>query len=170
MLQVKCTQLICLIEAKIYIHLSMVCLSLLRVCVCVQVTRQMQTLSEELRECRTELQTQTAGLMRATRDREELAKDKAALDVKLNSADRNACGLTQELLALRSERVCVSVCVYLFMRSDLQNVSGSASDLKAIFPGLFSAQAAVKLFLSSPVQVRVGASRASVMVMVRLRV
>lgn len=78
----------------------------------------MQTLSEELGACRKELQSQTAALRRVTHDREELAKDKAALDVRLNSADRNACGLTQELLALRS-RSCLSHCVCLFMRSDL---------------------------------------------------
>lgn len=82
-------------------------------CVGLQVTRQMQTLSEELCACRKELQAQTTALKRATHDREELAKDKAALDVRLNSADRNACGLTQELVALRSECVCLCVCVYV---------------------------------------------------------
>lgn len=57
--------------------------------------------------CRRELDTQTTALKRATHAREELAKEKAALDVKLNSADRKACGLRQEWLALRSECVCV---------------------------------------------------------------
>lgn len=73
----------------------------------------MQTLSKELCACRKELQTQTKALNTATHDREELAKDKAALDVRLNSADRNACGLTQELLALRSMcvRACVCICL-----------------------------------------------------------
>lgn len=73
----------------------------------------MQSVSEELCACRKELETQTTALKRATHDREELAKDKAALDVKLNSADRKACGLTQELVALRSECVvfaCVCLC------------------------------------------------------------
>lgn len=68
----------------------------------------MQKVSEELRACRTELETQTTALSRATRDREELAKSKAAVDVRLHSADRRACGLMQELAALRSERVCVT--------------------------------------------------------------
>lgn len=81
------------------------------VCVGLQVNRQMQAVSEELCACRKELETQTTALKRATHDREELAKDKAALDVKLNTADRNACGLTQELVALRSECVCLCVCV-----------------------------------------------------------
>lgn len=74
----------------------------------------MQSVSKELCACRKELETQTTALKRATHDREELAKDKAALDVKLNSADRQACGLTQELLTLRSECVCVFVCVMCF--------------------------------------------------------
>lgn len=69
----------------------------------------MQTLSEELCACRKELDTQTTALKKATHDREELAEDKAALDVRLNSADRNACALTQELVALRS--VCLCMCV-----------------------------------------------------------
>lgn len=73
----------------------------------------MQTVSEELCACRKELETQTTALKRATHDREELAKDKAALDVKHNSAERKACGLTQELVALRSECVCVCVCVHV---------------------------------------------------------
>lgn len=67
----------------------------------------MQKMSEELCVCRKELDTQTTALKRATHAREELAKDKAALDVKLNSADRKACGLRQELVAHRSECVCV---------------------------------------------------------------
>lgn len=63
----------------------------------------------ELCACKKELETQTATIKRATHDREELAKDKAALAVKLDSADRKACGLTQELVALRSVCVCVFV-------------------------------------------------------------
>lgn len=78
----------------------------------------MQTVTEELCACRKELETQTTAIKKAIHDREELAKDKAALDVKLNSADRKACGVTQELVALRSE--CVSVC--LFVWSDLLNL------------------------------------------------
>lgn len=71
----------------------------------------MQSVSEELCACRKELETQTTALKRATHDREELAKDKAALDVRLSTADRNACGLTQELVALRFVCVCVCLCV-----------------------------------------------------------
>lgn len=74
----------------------------------LQVKRQMQAVTEELCACRKELETQTTALKRATHDREELVKDKAALDVKLNAADRKACGLTQELAALRS--VCICLC------------------------------------------------------------
>lgn len=85
------------------------------VCVGLQVTRQMKTLSEELCACRKELQTHTTAIKRATHDREELAKDKAALDVRLNSADRNARGLTQELVTLRSECVCLFLCVCVFV-------------------------------------------------------
>lgn len=69
----------------------------------------MQKLSAELCSCRKELETQTTALKRATHAREELAKDKAALDVKLNSADRKACGLMQELVALRSVWLCMCV-------------------------------------------------------------
>lgn len=68
----------------------------------------MQTVSEELCACRKELEAQTAAQKRAAQDREELAKAGAALDVRLNSADRKACGLTQELAALRF--VCVYMC------------------------------------------------------------
>lgn len=109
------------------------------VCVGLQVNKQMQTVSEELCACRKELETQTTALKRATHDREELAKDKAALDVKLNSADRKACGLTQELVALRSECVCACVCICL---------CGLTSEMfwtnfrfKPSFPSLFSAVA-----------------------------
>jgi len=79
----------------------------------VQVNRQMQTVSEELCACRKELETQTTALKRATHDREELAKARAALDVKLSCADRKACGLTQELVALRFVCVCVCVCLFI---------------------------------------------------------
>ena len=83
----------------------------------------MQAVSEELCACRKELETQTTALKRATHDREELAKDKAALDVRLNTADRKACGLTQELVALRSEYICVFVCVVFSLKSSGQ-ISG----------------------------------------------
>ncbi|XP_034387086.1 rootletin [Cyclopterus lumpus] len=77
-----------------------------------QVNRQMQTVSEELCACRKELETQTTALQRATHDREELAKARAALDVKLSSADRKACGLTQELVALRAEKESLETALY----------------------------------------------------------
>lgn len=102
------------------------------VCVGLQVTRQRQTLSEELCACRKELQTQTTAIKRATHDREELAKDKAALDVRLNSADRNARGLTQELIALRSERVSARVCVFIYVVRPLK-CFGTNVRLKTIF-------------------------------------
>lgn len=72
----------------------------------------MQTLTEELCACRKELEARTTAIKRAAHDREELAKDKAALDVKLNSAERKACGLTQELVALRSELVSVNLLIF----------------------------------------------------------
>lgn len=70
----------------------------------------MKTVSEELCVCRKELDTQTTALKRAAHDREELAKDKAVLAVKLNSTERKACGLAQELATLRSECACVCLC------------------------------------------------------------
>lgn len=80
-------------------------------CAHLQVKRQLQSVTEELCACKKELETQTAAIKRATHDREELAKDKAALDVKLNSADRKACGFTQELVALRFVCVFVRICL-----------------------------------------------------------
>lgn len=75
----------------------------------VQVNRQMQTLQEELCACRKELEEKTTALKTAAQHRAALAKDKAALEVELNSADRKVCTLTQELVALRSVYVCVSL-------------------------------------------------------------
>ncbi|XP_032382850.1 rootletin [Etheostoma spectabile] len=77
-----------------------------------QVNREMQTVSEELCACRKQLKTQTTALKRATHDREELAKARAALDVKLNSADRKACGLTQELVSLRAEKESLETALF----------------------------------------------------------
>ncbi|KAM9762981.1 uncharacterized protein crocc2 [Menidia menidia] len=70
-----------------------------------QVESQMQTLTEELFVSRMELEAKTTAVETAARDREELVKDKAALDVKLNSTDRKACGLSQELVLLRAEKI-----------------------------------------------------------------
>ncbi|KAM8874513.1 uncharacterized protein crocc2 isoform 2-T2 [Spinachia spinachia] len=75
-----------------------------------QVNRHMQTVSEELCACRKELEAQTTAHKRAAHDREELAEATAALDVKLNSADRKACGLTQELVALRAQTLSPLCC------------------------------------------------------------
>lgn len=77
----------------------------------------MQTLQEELCACRKELDEKSAAVMRAAQDRAELAKDKAALEVKLNFADRKACSVTEELVALRSVYVRVPLvegfyCIY----------------------------------------------------------
>lgn len=82
----------------------------------------MQTVSEELCACRKELEAQTAAQKRAAQDREELAKAGAALDVRLNSADRKACGLTQELAALRF--VCVYMCGLTSKRVGVRLESG----------------------------------------------
>lgn len=54
-----------------------------------------------------DLELKTTAVRRATHDWEQLVKDKAALNVKLMSAEQKTCGLTQELLALRSEFVSV---------------------------------------------------------------
>lgn len=70
----------------------------------------MQVLQDEVCACRKELNLKSAAVRRATQDWEELAKDKAALDVKLNSANQKSCGLSQELLALRSDFVSVALC------------------------------------------------------------
>lgn len=51
---------------------------------------------------------QTMAQNKSSHDKEELAQDKAALDVKLNSAERNTSNLTQNLAALRS--LCVYHC------------------------------------------------------------
>ncbi|XP_068447240.1 rootletin isoform X3 [Clinocottus analis] len=77
-----------------------------------QVNKQMQTVSEDLCACRKALETQTTALKKATHDREELAKVGAALDVKLSSADREACGLKQELVALSAKKESLETALY----------------------------------------------------------
>ncbi|KAI9542517.1 hypothetical protein NQZ68_019199 [Dissostichus eleginoides] len=77
-----------------------------------QVNWQMQDVCEELCACRKELQTQTTVLKRASHDREELAKDRAALDARLNSADRKACGIAQEMVALRAEKESLETALF----------------------------------------------------------
>ncbi|XP_063747285.1 rootletin [Eleginops maclovinus] len=77
-----------------------------------QVNRRMQDVCEELCACRKELQSQTAAQKRASHDREELAKDRAALDVRLNSADRKACGIAQEMVALRAEKESLETALF----------------------------------------------------------
>uniref|UniRef100_A0A3P8URD3 Ciliary rootlet coiled-coil, rootletin family member 2 n=1 Tax=Cynoglossus semilaevis TaxID=244447 RepID=A0A3P8URD3_CYNSE len=77
-----------------------------------QVTRQMQVISEELYVCKKELETKSTSLKRATQDREELAKEKAALDVNLNSTERKAYGLMQELVALRAEKESLEAALF----------------------------------------------------------
>lgn len=74
----------------------------------------MQAVTEELCACRKELEEKTEAIKRVTQDREEQAKDKAALEVRLNSAERKACVLTEELTALRSDGLSQSVFVYFF--------------------------------------------------------
>ncbi|XP_034091518.1 rootletin isoform X3 [Gymnodraco acuticeps] len=77
-----------------------------------QVNWQMQDVCEELCACRKELQTQTTVLKRASHDREELAKDRAALDARLKSADRKACGIAQEMVALRAEKESLETALF----------------------------------------------------------
>ncbi|KAK5930141.1 hypothetical protein CgunFtcFv8_026404 [Champsocephalus gunnari] len=77
-----------------------------------QVNWQMQDVCEELCACRKELQTQTTGLKRASHDREELAKDRAALHARLKSADRKACGTAQEMVALRAEKESLETALF----------------------------------------------------------
>nr|XP_057928909.1 rootletin [Doryrhamphus excisus] len=69
-----------------------------------KVSRQIQSVSEELHESRKQLEVHTTVLKRASADKEEMAKDKAALEVRLGTAERKTCGLMQELLALRAEK------------------------------------------------------------------
>ncbi|XP_013866473.1 rootletin isoform X2 [Austrofundulus limnaeus] len=69
-----------------------------------QTRGQVQVLRDELCACRKELDLKSTAVRRVTQDWEELAKDKAALDVQLNSVNQKSCGLTQELLALRAEK------------------------------------------------------------------
>ncbi|KAM3850238.1 uncharacterized protein crocc2 [Diretmus argenteus] len=77
-----------------------------------QVTRRMEAVSEELCVCRKELDTQAVALQRASHTREEQAKDRAALDVQLTSVERKACGLTQELAALRAEKESLEMVLF----------------------------------------------------------
>lgn len=93
----------------------------------------MQDVCEELCACRKELQTQTTGLKRASHDREELAKDRAALHARLKSADRKACGIAQEMVALRS--VCLPLCVYVCGLTSKMCVT--LFRLKPVFPVCF---------------------------------
>ncbi|XP_061894589.1 rootletin isoform X2 [Entelurus aequoreus] len=69
-----------------------------------QVSRQMQSVSEELHHCRKQLEVHHAALKKAGADKEELAKDKAGLEVRLSAAERTTCGLVQELQVLRAEK------------------------------------------------------------------
>ncbi|XP_072771225.1 uncharacterized protein crocc2 [Nerophis lumbriciformis] len=69
-----------------------------------QVIRQMQSLSEELHHCGKQLEVHHAALKKAGADKEELAKDKAGLEVRLSAAERKTCGLVQELQVLRAEK------------------------------------------------------------------
>ncbi|XP_061680966.1 rootletin isoform X3 [Syngnathoides biaculeatus] len=78
----------------------------------LQVSRQVQSASEELHESRRRLEEQEAALKRATADRDDLAKDRAALEVRLCLAERKTCDLAQELLALRAEKQCLETSVF----------------------------------------------------------
>ncbi|MED6266669.1 hypothetical protein CHARACLAT_004383 [Characodon lateralis] len=78
----------------------------------LEAKRQMQTLQVQLCACSKELDERTTAVKRAARDREELAKDKAALEVKLNCADRTACCLTQQLVALRAEKNSLETAIF----------------------------------------------------------
>ncbi|XP_061895361.1 rootletin-like isoform X3 [Entelurus aequoreus] len=69
-----------------------------------QVSRQMQSVSEELHHCRKQLEVHHAALKKAGADKEELAKDKAGLEVRLSAAERTTFGLVQELQVLRAEK------------------------------------------------------------------
>ncbi|XP_061744407.1 rootletin [Nerophis ophidion] len=69
-----------------------------------QASRQMQSMSEELQHCRKQLQVHHAALKKAGADKEELAKDKAGLEVRLSATERKTCDLVQELQVLRAEK------------------------------------------------------------------
>ncbi|XP_053708808.1 rootletin isoform X2 [Synchiropus splendidus] len=69
----------------------------------LQVSRELDTVSGKFCETQKVLENQTTALETVTSDREQLAREKAAVDVKLCSAERKACGLTHELAVLRRE-------------------------------------------------------------------
>ncbi|XP_049578492.1 rootletin isoform X2 [Syngnathus scovelli] len=77
-----------------------------------QVSRQVQSTSEELCESRRQLDEQEKVLEKVTADRDALAKDKAALEVRLGSAERKSCDLARELLALRAEKQSLETNVF----------------------------------------------------------
>ncbi|XP_077463717.1 centrosome-associated protein CEP250-like [Stigmatopora argus] len=70
----------------------------------LQVNRQMRSTADDLCEVRKQLDGHAATLAKTMTERDELAKEKAALEVRLRSAERKTHDVTRELLALRSEK------------------------------------------------------------------
>ena len=66
-------------------------------CVCVQVSRQLQVQGEKLSQASRGQESQASALQRASLEGEQLTRDRARLEVLLHAAQRKACGLTQEL-------------------------------------------------------------------------
>ncbi|XP_077573161.1 uncharacterized protein crocc2 [Stigmatopora nigra] len=70
----------------------------------LQVNRRMRSTTDDLRQVRKQLDGHAATLAKTTTERDELAKEKAALEVQLRLAERKTHDVTRELLALRSEK------------------------------------------------------------------
>ncbi|KAL1023371.1 hypothetical protein UPYG_G00039950 [Umbra pygmaea] len=77
-----------------------------------QVTKQFQNQSDQLVAVRKELDCQAVSLQRAQMAWEELARDKASLEVQLTTADRKAWGLAEELADLRVEKESLEANVF----------------------------------------------------------
>ncbi|XP_077390200.1 uncharacterized protein sned1 isoform X5 [Festucalex cinctus] len=107
-----------------------------------QVSRQVQSAWEELRESRRQLDEQAAVLEKVAADRDGLAKDKAALEVRLCSAERKTCDLAQELLARRAEKQSLETNV--FRSQDLaSSLEGECSRMEAERRSLLSVNEAL---------------------------
>ncbi|XP_077440111.1 uncharacterized protein crocc2 [Vanacampus margaritifer] len=107
-----------------------------------QVSRQLQSASEELRESRRQRDEQAAAREKVAADRDGLAKDKAALEVRLGSAQRKTGDLARELLALRAEKQSLETNVFQ-SRELASSLEAECSRAEAERRGLLSANEAL---------------------------
>ncbi|KAM9831297.1 uncharacterized protein crocc2 [Neosynchiropus ocellatus] len=70
----------------------------------LQVGKDLDTVSGKFSETQKVLEDRTTALEMVTSDREQLAREKAAVAVKLLSAERKASGLSHEMAVLRREK------------------------------------------------------------------